>query len=323
MALPRALAFLALSAAALGCSLPGLTGLFRATPTADTKPTPVPLPPAAPALVETTPARGETLAPAGSISLFFNQSMDRPSVEAAFRIEPSAPGSISWPDDSTLTFRPAQPLPLDTPIRVVVEVQARSAAGLTLTAPINLAFRTAGYLLVADVLPAPGAALVASDAVITVFFNQPVVALALAADSPSPLRMFPEVAGRGEWVDTSIYQFRADPGLPGGVTVTAEVPAGLIDAAGGILAETYQWTFTTAVPELIASSPAQDDALAPLEGPITLSFNQSMSRASVEQSFSLLDPGGAVVPGEFVWDDEGRVAEFTPSAPLGYASRYT
>lgn len=321
--LHRALAFVALLAAALGCSFPGLDRVLGGTPQADTKTTPMALPPAPPALVETAPARGEALVPAGPISLFFNQSMDRPSVEAAFRLEPSTPGSISWPDDSTLTFHPAQPLPLDTPIRVVVEAQARSAAGLSLTAPIDLAFHTSGYLLVADVLPAPGASLVASDAAVTVFFNQPVVPLGPTVESPSPLRMVPEVAGRGEWVDTSIYQFRADPGLPAGLTVTAEIPAGLTDVAGGVLAETYRWTFTTAVPELIASSPAEGDSRAPLEGPITLSFNQPMSRASVEQGFSLVDPVGAVVPGRFTWDDTNRTTEFAPQARLQYASRYT
>ena len=81
---------LLLVALSLACSLPTI-GEPTATPPAPTPttsatprptPTPQPLPPA---IVENDPPLGSELPLAGPITLYFNQPMDRASVEAAFR----------------------------------------------------------------------------------------------------------------------------------------------------------------------------------------------------------------------------------------------
>jgi peptidoglycan/xylan/chitin deacetylase (PgdA/CDA1 family) len=54
------------------------------------------------------------------VRLQFSEPMDLASVERSFSLEPTAAGSLSWPDSSTLVFQPAQPLPYRTVYRVAV-----------------------------------------------------------------------------------------------------------------------------------------------------------------------------------------------------------
>ena len=77
-------------------------------PTAAVSPTP--LPPIAPRVIDYTPVQGDELAPSGNITVYFDGPMDKPSVEAAFSVQPSVPGSFSWPDPATVQFKPGAAL---------------------------------------------------------------------------------------------------------------------------------------------------------------------------------------------------------------------
>src|SRR5438132_1692315 len=80
----------------------------------------------APQVIDTAPARGEELPIDGSVQFYFDQPMDHASVEATFKatISPAVPGtaptsgaatgttqpiagSLNWPDDQTLVFKPS------------------------------------------------------------------------------------------------------------------------------------------------------------------------------------------------------------------------
>src|SRR5262249_39405382 len=83
-------------------------------PTLTTVPTPAvsptPLPPIAPRVIDHPPVQGDELAPTGAITVYFDGPMDQASVQSAFAVQPAVPGSFSWPDPSTLTFKPNQDL---------------------------------------------------------------------------------------------------------------------------------------------------------------------------------------------------------------------
>jgi hypothetical protein len=64
-----------------------------------------------PVLIETDPVAGSEIAPAGGLTLFFNQSMDHPTVEAALQGHPALAGRYEWLDDSTVRFIPDPPFP--------------------------------------------------------------------------------------------------------------------------------------------------------------------------------------------------------------------
>jgi uncharacterized protein YfaS (alpha-2-macroglobulin family) len=301
----------------LACSLPGLSLPFgRSTPT------PTRLPPLAPTLAESDPAPGEELDPSGPLTLYFDQPMDRASVDAALTFDPAVEAIPTWVDDQTLELRPVSALPRDAAYRLTIAASARSAAGLALIDPVVLALRIAAPLRVVQVMPDPDTAEVDPGSPITVVFNRPVVPLQAEGALPVPLTLDPAMQGTGEWVDTGIYLFRPLPSLPGGQRINARVEAGLQDLTGAPLEEAYEWSFVTALPKVVSAEPASDGRPQPLDVPIQIAFNQAMDRASVERAFMLAGPGGASRSGAFTWNDDATKFTFKPSARLEYDADY-
>jgi uncharacterized protein YfaS (alpha-2-macroglobulin family) len=311
--------------AALACSLPGL----EAPPSADEEVaetevviSPTPLPPLPPTLVESYPPPGVELPLQGAITLFFDQAMDAPSVAMAFEVDPPVETSLDWLDDRTLRVQPSEPLQYATDYLISVDTEARSTAGLTLSEPILIDIQTVENLEVTQVLPEPETAGVNPGSPITVVFSRPVVPLELEGDYPLPLSLEPAVSGEGEWIDTSIFLFRPDPQLPGGITYNARIEAGLTDLTGGVLAEPYTWTFTTASPKVDAITPKPFDQGIPRDSLIALTFNQMMDTSSVEAAFTLTGPDQVRISGINEWNDDQTEFTFTPNVLLDYNVSY-
>ena len=287
-------------------------------------PTPVPLPPA---VVDISPARGEEHPPDAPVVVTFDQPMDAASA-AAFRIEPAAAGKVTV-EANLLIFTPAEPLQRATRYQVTVAETARSALGLALGVPLSFHFNTTGYLEVTSTQPADGAVEVATDALVTVVFNRPVVplvAISEMGDLPQPLQFEPPVEGEGKWLNTSIYTFQPSAGFAAATTYTVTVKAGLTDVSGGVLAEDYTWSFTTAAPVVVTQEPTGNQ-VRPTTA-ITITFSQPMERTSTEAAFSLLpevkgkpDPSRAVL-GRFQWKDDNRTLVFRPDEWLEFGARY-
>lgn len=189
-----------------------------------------------------------------------------------------------------------------------------------------------GELRVADVLPAPDSLDIATDSTITVIFNRPVVPLGLASDSgldlPDPLRFEPPVAGVGEWLNTSIYLFRPETALGGGLNYAVTVDPALTALDGSTQAESFAWTFKTSPPEVIEYVPYTGSERIALNAPVQVRFNQPMDRASTEASFRLRAQGGGEdVSGTFEWADDSAGFRFTPTDDLTldtvYAIQFT
>ena len=301
----------------LACALPGVT-----LPFGHSTPTPTPLPPLPPTLAETDPVEGEEFNPAGPLTLYFDQPMDRASVEAALSVDPFFDSSLTWVDDATLQLSPVSPLPRDTVYRVTLAASARSAAGLVLAEAVVLNLRTAAPLRVVQVVPDPDTVEVDPGIPLTVVFNRPVVALQAEGAQPAPLTLDPAVDGAGEWLDTGIYVFRPAGRLPGGTRFTARVDGGLQDLTGAALDDAYTWSFETAMPRVTSAEPVYDGRPTPLDVPIQIAFNQAMDRTSVERAFALTAAGGAERRGAFTWNDASTEFTFKPSALLEYDADY-
>src|SRR5436190_5998737 len=226
--------------ASLACSVPGLFG-----------PTATPVAPIPPTIVEHAPERGVELPPDGTITVYFDSPMDHASVEAAFKLQPAVSGLFSWPDDSTLVFKPASLLERASRYLVSIGQSAKSQAGLALADLVSFKVDTVGFLEVTQVIPAPDTSEVEVDSTITLLFNRPVVPLTSLegqASLPNPLMLEPAVEGKGEWLNTSIYVFHPTKSLAGGKTYTGHVKAGLADTTGGVLKEDFSWQFSTLAP---------------------------------------------------------------------------
>jgi hypothetical protein len=177
-----------------------------------------------PVIVQRFPRRGEELPPDGVIEFVFDRAMDQTAVAAAFTLQSAEllprtiDGRLSWPDERTMQFTPAQPLQRSSIYDAILTQAALAADGAPLAEPFTFRFSTPGFLEVTQVIPADGTIDVETRPTITVMFNRPVVPLTSieeARNFPQPLSFEPAISGQGEWLNTSIYVFTPDEDIPG------------------------------------------------------------------------------------------------------------
>lgn len=335
------LLFVLMLAAALLLFRPGIPGVVQrpsstALPSVTAAATPTTLPPRprvgytpvpentlSPVVVQRSPARGETLAPDGVIQLVFDRAMDQATVTNAFRIVPAVNGSFEWPDARTLLFRPAEQLNRASVYDVVLEQGAQAQDGAPLNQAYQFRFSTNGFLEVAQVIPAPGTQDAQASTTITVLFNRPVVPLVNSPDLaalPQPLRLDPPVAGRGEWLNTSIYVFHPEQPLESGRSYTGSIDASLLDIEGNPLQRPFSWQFSVAYPQVVSVVPIDGSTHISVEPVLQLQFNQPVDPLAARAAFSL-SAGGASVPFEI--GAQGTTLLITPTQRLQFDQRYT
>ncbi|HSH83527.1 MAG TPA: Ig-like domain-containing protein, partial [Herpetosiphonaceae bacterium] len=288
--------------------------------------TPVPDSAVSPVVVERAPARGEELAPDAPIKLVFDRPMDRGAVAGALDISPKVGGELVWSDDRTVSFRPDTPWDRKSVVDVVLGQGARARDGAVLNSAYQFRVTTAGYLEVAQVVPAQGTQDAQATSSITVIFNRPVVALRTVEEQdrlPQPLRLQrmgsdERVAGDGEWLNTSIYVFQPRGALVGGATYDATVDAALQDSDGNPMQNAFSWQFRVAPPKVLATQPQSDATLVGVDEPLRVELNQP---APGTGAVLRLAAGGASVPGTI--GTLGQTLVFTPSQRLQFDTTYT
>ena len=274
-----------------------------------------------PEVVETAPLSGSRIPLQGEIVFYFNQPMDRVSVESALHVEPAVSGDFEWTDDATIKFTPRESLAAGSSLNIAFDAGAKSVLGSALPESLSYSFDTAEALHPVQVLPQDGSVDLGVDSAIVVSFDQPVVPLgAEAEDLPSAFSLEPGASGQGEWLNTSTYIFYPDA-LGGGVIYTATLNPDLVSVAGTSLERTENWSFTTAYPRLLEISPSTEIPL-PLDLEWTFTFNQPMDQASVEANFSFTDDKGAEVGGKFEWAEDAYSFTFIANELLERDSNY-
>jgi uncharacterized protein YfaS (alpha-2-macroglobulin family) len=322
-----ATAIFLLTAISMACNLPaGLQErFFGAETTATVTPaptfTPQPLPPT---IVETDPPQGSTIKVGGPITLYFNQNMDKASVEEALSGDPELAGSFSWSDLATMIYTPDQPLLPNTIFMLQVDTTAKAANGLTFTEPVQVNFFTPDTLKATHFLPSPGTIEIDPASAVVVTFNQPVVSLGESLSGDPAFTISPSAAGKGEWINTSTYLFLPEMALAGGVTYKVELSSLLTSTVGAVLdPETPRsWTFSTAYPQLLDWSPYEGAKNVPLDTSLKLTFNQAMDTKSVAATLKLVSSTGEEVTGDLVWADDLTEVVFTPDQLLDRATTY-
>ena len=313
------------------CSIPEMPFSLPESPQAESQPQSLPTPTAAsepqsyaPAIVETVPLAGSTIGVDEEITFYFNQPMERASVESAWVADPVSGGEFLWADDATLKFKPSGALQAGASLKMGVNTGARSATGESFAADEIFSFNIADSLHPRQYLPEDGSVDISVDAAVVASFDQPVVPLgADSASLPAAFTFDPQVDGRGEWLNTSTYLFTPEPALAGGTTYNVTLAPDLTSLAGTALQADglpLAWTFTTAQPRLLNISPSTEIPL-PLDLDLTLTFNQPMDTASVEANFSFAN-ADENLPGSFEWADDLRKVTFTPDAQLARNTSY-
>jgi uncharacterized protein YfaS (alpha-2-macroglobulin family) len=293
-------------------------------------------PAAAPRVVASDPAEGQSLALTGALRLTFDQAMDADKTAAAFQLtgadHQAVPGKVTWADERTLVFQPQQPLKAAAAYQAALGQGAVSKQGQALENNPSLSFTTASPLQISQIFPANEAKDVAAGSTITVMFNRPVTPLVIAEEQsqlPNPLTIDPPTEGRGEWVNTSLYVFHPAQALNSGQTYTVRIPAGLKGVDGdAVLTKDFSTSFTVAAPSINAiqvDDAALDSNLegAALKPVIRTIFNQPMDPASVETTLHLTSSAGNV-PLTFTWVDDPKTTVLVkPSRTLALDTKYT
>ena len=234
-------------------------------------------------------------------------------------VEPPIEGSFVWSDERTLLFQPAFP-GWERGRRYDLRVDG-AASGLG--RDYTHAFTVGGGLEVAYVIPGDGDVEVPVEAQILVQFSRSVAALTVLqeGDAPPVLEFDPPLAGKGEWLNTSLYRFiPAD--LRPATTYSVRIPAGLSSAADGALAIDFEWSFETIQPAVVSFEPATNTEFVEPDGPFVVTFNQPMDRASVEAQLSLRAAGGAGVAVSYEWSEADTVVALAPTTPLTLGAVY-
>ncbi len=264
--------------------------------------------------------RGDEVSRLAPIVLNFKDAPVEQDPAKLVTLTPTVEGAYVWSEDrKTLLFQPTFP-GLTRGGEYVVAING-AAAGLD--EDVTRSFTVEGKLKVDYLIPGDGDREVPVQAPVLVQFNRAVVPLTIISelDTSTVLNFEPAVAGEGEWLSTSLYRFQPDAFAPS-TEYTITIEPGLTSAVDGVLEEAVTWTFRTVSPAVDEVLPGQNTKFIPRDQQIEVTFNQPMSRASVEAAFRLLDASDDPVPGAFTWATEGDRFTFTPTDPLEMDAAY-
>ncbi len=314
--------------------LSSCTGTPQATPTLTVK---VDADEVGPQIVAQEPVEGQRLDLSPTIKIIFDQDMDEGKTSGSFSLlgpnDDPVSGKADWPDARTFSFKPADKLSPATTYQATFTTDATSASGKPLAEAVELKFTTVELLAVGQVFPADGTEDIDMGTNITVIFNQPVVPVAIEEEQdklPQPLTFSPQVKGKGDWVNSSVYVFEPEQSLLSGTAYTVKVGAGLKDVTGKELEDSYAWQFSTRAP-VIGNWALKDGVENPtelvenvlLDQAFIITFLQPMDQESVEEAVSLVNREiGKPFPIKLTWDDASTVLTIEPIGRYQIASFY-
>ncbi len=274
-----------------------------------------------------------------AVSVTFSETMTLSTVTPASMIVAAsggAPvaGTVSM-IGTTVTFAPTADLSPGTLYSVTVTTDAKDAAGNPLASNFVSAFTTGATPddtapTVTATTPAASVTGVSRSAAVSATFSEPMsdASITTASFTLAPTAGSGAVAGTVS-VTGSVATFTPSVILAGSTQYTATITTGVQDAAGNPLASTYTWTFTTAAPPdltpptIIATTPAAGATGVALASPVTVTFSEPMTNATLTTASVTLvtTAGSVVVPGTV--SVSGNTATYTPTANLAGTTQYT
>ncbi|NTU79038.1 MAG: Ig-like domain-containing protein, partial [Chloroflexales bacterium] len=285
----------------------------------------IPLTPSSPApiLVAAIPPDGAAdVRPRAAISLRFSAPMNRASAEAALRIDPPTPGSLSWsPDATTLTFQPAEALVPAVTYTISLAPSAQGRWWQPIDGPSTFRFRTAPQPAVVMALPATTGA--PADTALAVVFSQPMVAptaVGMPVDLPE-LRLEPPAPFHARWADQSTLLIMPDLPLAVATGYRATIGAGLTDLRGVELGTPFSWSFTTGWPAIVGRAPEQGARWVSPRAPLSIRLSAPMDPALLGQALRI----SPRVEGDLAAEMIGatQVVTFTPRGGWAYGTTYS
>lgn len=289
----------------------------------------------APQVVRIDPPDGaEMVNPQAPLRIEFSQSVQKDSLVAALKIEPSVDITVDV-QGSVALVQPVGGLQYGAEYTLIIGAGVRNALGRATESAQSVRFRTAPYIAVREVSPADGSADIPLETFIMVEFNAPVVsaeAVAAAADDPRRADELPQplaltaggdpapIVGVGRWLSPTRFGFSPEGGLRLATTYRVTVRPDLTSDGAARMEQPVIWSFTTAAQLLADTRPFDGETDVAADRPIEVRLHRDVDPASAGASFRLLDANGVAVAGTVETFDGG--VRFKPAAPLQRGVRY-
>ena len=208
------------------------------------------------------------------------EPLTQEEIEAIFSRLPALPIS---PSEQTEFQYPVELLPPPRPGKTVTEQFPPEETAATVEPPASGRLEVLRYAPEGEIPIAP---------FVSVTFNQPMVPLGTLEDLAAeavPVRIEPTLPGTWRWMGTKTLTFEYDSKLidrlPKATAYTVTVPAGTTSTAGGVLAESVQWKFSTPPPKTVTTYPR--DIPQPLQPLIFVEFDQRIDPQAVLETIQL------------------------------------
>ena len=293
--------------------------------------------PSGPQVIGQEPLTGERLDLSPVIQFTFDRDMDQAKTADSFALlgpdEKPVPGKGTWLDARTFSFKPDSKLQPSTAYKAIFSTDTTATDGTSPQAAIELDFQSVDALAVGQTFPVTDAEDIDPTTTVTVIFNRPVVPINIKeeqSDLPQPIEISPATDGQGEWVNSSVYVFQPEKPLLSGSRYTVRVGAGLKDATGNPLDESYVWQFTTRAPTIgnwglkngIQNPPESIENVL-LDQAFEITFLQPMDADSVAKAITLVNrESGVAFPFQLKWNEDLTFLTIEPVGRYQIASFY-
>ncbi len=249
------------------------------------------------------------------VVLAFSKEMDRASVEAAFTIDPPAPGNFSW-EGTVARYDMYDLFEEATNYTYSLDTSPVDVDGLHLLEPINITFTTGSGL---DLYPPFIDGFLAGrsprDAIVHISFSEPMdrgtVHSAFSITPPTP--------GNLSWVE-DVLVFTPDGLLDYDTLYTIRIDASAKDVAGNRIGTDVYYTILTVAdtepPEVLGTSPGNGSSRVPLNSSVSITFSDDVDRDTLPGALSWQPP----VQADIRW--RNATAVLTPNHLLDEGTVY-
>jgi uncharacterized protein YkwD len=253
------------------------------------------------------------------VTIEFTTPMDRVSVAAAVRVEPTTPVALAWDaTDTVLTIAPKVRWAPGSLHTVTVEAGALAQSGQPLARPARAAFLTRNATTGSAVATLPVGLRVSIGTAFLVKFARPVdqttVEAAIRLEPPTP-----GVVQASNPADGPI-RYTFVPAAPLRPNVEYRLVVSGVRDLDGIGLDTFALAVrTTTAPAVVRFRPRADTKDVARDAAISVRFTESMERRSTARAFSV-SVSGAPIAGKIRWAESDTVLVFSPTAQLPYGT---
>jgi hypothetical protein len=291
-----------------------------------------------PTVVSVTPPNvAAGVCPSSIVTATFSKAMNPASIDGAtFTLigpgSTAVAGQVTYDATSdTAIFTPPSPLALSSVYTATITTGAQDMYGNSLASNFVWTFTTSAAACLpaappVSVTPPNLSVGVCPSTVIAATFPQAMDPTTITAQT---FTVAPGVTGTiTHDVTNKIFTFTPSADLALSTLYTATITTGAKDPFGNALASNFVWTFTTAASACVAPPPPTVISVTPPNGAlgvcpstvITATFSEAMNPLTITTTTFTVAPG---VTGVVTLDGTGKIATFTPTAPLALSTTYT